>query len=303
MSVFSEEQAAYEALDLRVRTLLPAMYQDCYEEMQPVSMGTAGLKFGADGKVAWDEIWGSFCNLAMAGGPPHKGSLLEPGTAEAIAAEPEKYRAVVEEICRGIGMVTDLRAEEARPGWVRAACPDADMAGWLARAIVMENVSARCDGAWLELPSGPGYRVEKEIKNVITSVAKTYHYRTEHMWPKQEREIAALFAAMAGERPLVQAGEGGAEARGRLAERIVAATGLAATGHGYRGWLGLECGEVGAAIWMMRALVASNVMARREGTALFVPAGAGEDGHWARVAEVYRIAVARGVMGGAAGPD
>ena len=39
-------------------------------------MRAAGLKYDADGKVAWDEIWGSFCDLAMAGGPPHKGKLL-----------------------------------------------------------------------------------------------------------------------------------------------------------------------------------------------------------------------------------
>jgi len=30
------------------------------------------------------------------------------------------------------------------------------------------------------LPAGPAFRLDKEIKNVITVVAKTHHYWTEH---------------------------------------------------------------------------------------------------------------------------
>src|SRR3569833_3979867 len=94
-------------LEERVKTLLPFVYQERYEQVQPVSMGSAGLKFGADGKVAWNEIWGSFCDLAMAGGPPHKGKLLEPGSEDEIGREPGRYQEVVNEICRGIRMVTE----------------------------------------------------------------------------------------------------------------------------------------------------------------------------------------------------
>ncbi len=35
--------------------------------------------------------------------------------------------------------------------------------------------------------------------------------------------------------------------------------------------IGFNCPDVPTAIWMMRALVVSNVLARREDTALFVP--------------------------------
>ena len=73
------DRRALEALDARLRTLLPEEYRDVYEDVQPISMGSAGLKYDADGQVAWDQMWGSFCDLAMAGGPPHKGTLLEPG--------------------------------------------------------------------------------------------------------------------------------------------------------------------------------------------------------------------------------
>ncbi len=48
-------------------------------------------------------MWGSFCDLAMAGGPPHKGKLLETGSRNYILAEPARY------------------AEEARSAHVSAA--------------------------------------------------------------------------------------------------------------------------------------------------------------------------------------
>lgn len=81
-------------------------------------------------------------------------------------------------------MVTDLRANPSIPGWVGVHCASQTMAEWLVRAVVTENISARCEGSVLDLPAGPVYRVEKEIKNVITAIAKTSHYWLEHMWPK-----------------------------------------------------------------------------------------------------------------------
>ena len=47
---------------------------------------------------------------------------------------------------------------------------------------------------------------------------------------------------------------------------------------------GLECPSVRAAVWMMRALVASNVLSRREGTVLFVPINPVRDPDGERVA-------------------
>jgi hypothetical protein len=37
------------------------------------------------------------------------------------------------------------------------------------------------------------------------------------------------------------------------------------------GWVSVPCASVETAVWMMRALVASNVLARREETTLLVP--------------------------------
>jgi hypothetical protein len=148
-----DDRAALETLERRLTTLLPEEYQGAVDTVQPVSMGSADLKYDMDGNVAWNEIWASFCDLAMAGGPPHKGKLLEPASRGEIAAQPERYDRVTQEICRGVMMAAELTAEVSPvPGWIRVECFGEGMAGWLLRAIVMENVAARQDGAALHLP-------------------------------------------------------------------------------------------------------------------------------------------------------
>ncbi|MBL8216873.1 MAG: hypothetical protein JNK87_39500 [Bryobacterales bacterium] len=304
----TEEQRALRALEEKLRAILPPEYAS-YEDVQPVSMGTAGLKYDAEGKVAWDEIWGSFCDLAMAGGPPHKGKLLEPATAAEVAAEPVKYRGVVEEICRGIRMVSyDVAVEGSDDaGWVRVMCPNKLMAGWIGRAIVMENVSARVRGEVVEVPAGPGFRLPKEIKNVVTVIAKTCHYYDGHMSFEQQKKMGMIFAEMEAARPLLQpvhVGDGVdvgvvAEWKARVGERL-GLMGLGVGGAEYVGWFGIEVGSVKKAIWMMRALVVGNVMARREETVLYVPVNPGMDAKGevvcAAVSEVKRLAAARGVI-------
>jgi hypothetical protein len=295
-----------DVLDARLKTLLPEEYQDTYEKMQPTPMGSAGLKYDADGQVAWDQIWGSFCDLAMAGGPPHKGRLLGPGTQAEIDQDFDRYDEAAEEICRGIRMVTGLRAYVAPdPGWVCVTCHGDAMAGWLVRAIVMENVAARRRGAILELPVAPHFRLEKEIKNVITVIAKTCHYWLGHIPEDQQRTIADLFTTMARESPLVEPDPPSAEsAQSRdLASRIGASiqqsTGLRESAQRSAGWLGLDCPTVRFAVWMMRALVATNVLSRREQTVLFVPVNPATDPLGTIVAgaveRMYRCASARGV--------
>ncbi|HEY0875377.1 MAG TPA: hypothetical protein VGD94_18015, partial [Vicinamibacterales bacterium] len=74
MPVLEEDLRIFEELERRLKTLLPEEYRERYDDVQPVSMGTAGVRYGADGKIAWDQMWGSFCDLALAGGPPHKGT-------------------------------------------------------------------------------------------------------------------------------------------------------------------------------------------------------------------------------------
>jgi sirohydrochlorin cobaltochelatase len=237
-------QVALDRLDARLRILLPEQYQETYDTLQPVPMRSAGLKLDAAGQVAWDEIWQSFCDLAMAGGPPHKGKWLAPGTAAEIAVSPEQHDTVAAEICRGIWMAADLPAQADRSGWIRVHCHSATMAGWLLRAIVMENVAARASGVMLYLPAAPHFRLEKEIKNVVTVIAKTAHYWMGHVSRSQKALIADLFLAMSAESPLIEP---------------------------RAGWRGVDCPSVPDAVWMTRALVAFNILARREDLTLFVP--------------------------------
>ena len=308
VSLSDDDRQAFETAQARLRAILPEDYQDTYDDIQPVSMGSAGLKFAADGQVAWNEMWATFCDLAMAGGPPHKGALLEAAPRAAVEAAPERYDEVVEEICRGVTMVTDLGAYPAPiPGWIHVDCFSEGMAGWLLRAIVMENVSARTEGLTLALPAGPDYRLEKEIKNVVTVIAKTCHYWTGHMWLPQRRKIAALLAAMAAESPVLAPAlstdgdpDGHDRAFAALADAVRRDTGLSTSPHRYVGWLGVECAGVPAAVWMMRLLVAGNVLTRREGTVLFVPVNPAADPEGTAIAQalarVHRFAAANGVL-------
>ena len=297
------DRMALEELDARLKTILPEEYQDSYEGMEPVPMRSAGLKYDSDGKVAWNEIWGSFCDLAMAGGPPHKGVLLEAGRSADIDAEPDRYAGVAEEICRGVMMTTLLDTNVSPvPGWVRISCLSDAMTGWLLRAIVMENVAARAEGMALDLPAAPHFRLEKEIKNVITVIAKTSHYWLEHMPRGQQRGIASLFARLAKESPLVvpsTTGDGQEADAAALSAAIHRDTGLQTCAQSYTGWLGVDCPSVRRAIWMMRALVAGNVLSRREGTTLFVPVNHGMDPGGVRVARAvaraHRLAAARNI--------
>ncbi len=299
MSATPDSSAEYILLASRLRTLLPEEYRDSYEDVQPVSMGSAGLVFAADGRVAWDEIWGSFCDLAMAGGPPHRGTLLEPATEAEIDLEPGRYRQVTAELCRGIELVTGLAAEPSdTPGWIDVDCPSTGMAGWLLRAITMENISAHAERMVLHLPAGPGFRLEKEIKNVITSIAKTCHYWLGHTSVAQHRAIADLFRTMELESPLIQPpfaarnpGTSTSEdLRKTIAANIQAQTGSQTPGRAYGGWLGIDLLSARAAVWTMRIMVASNVLCRREGNLIYVPVNPATDPTGDRIVSAYKRA-------------
>ena len=271
-----------KALDAKINALLPSQYHYCYDDVKPVSMGSAGLKYGPDGRVAWDEIWSSFCDLALAGGPPHRGTLLEPVAAEDALGEPEKYQQVVEEIGRGLWLVTSLPVLPlVMPGWVGLRCDDEAMAAWLVRAIVVENVITRHEQTMLFLPAGPHFRLEKEIKNVVTVVAKTCHYWTGHMPADQQASIAAMVNGSAGNTKLlepaspseVRAAPSEYEAVVEAIERgVQQATALQPVPSRYPGWVGVECPDLAMAVWLMRAVIVDNILVRREENVLYIPA-------------------------------
>jgi hypothetical protein len=162
-------------------TMLPPRYQGD-KKVSAAPMGTAPMRYRENGQVAWDEMWVGFCDLALAGGPPHRDTLLEPVPPDEVRANMAAYERVLAEIERGLRLITGLpvlRGE--RPGWIGLRCESEEMALWLLRAIIVENVCVRREGSILFLPVGPDFRMEQEIKNVITVVAKTHHYWMEHI--------------------------------------------------------------------------------------------------------------------------
>jgi hypothetical protein len=298
MSITLENVVALEALEARLRAILPEQYRNSHEDVVPVSMGSAGLKYDADGRVAWNQIWGSFCDLAMAGGPPHRGTLLQAATAEAVSGNPEGQRRVVEEIQRGISLVTRLPVLPAAGSWVGVQCRSVGMAGWLVRAIVMENVQARHDAEILFLPAGPDFRLAREIKNVITAMAKTCHYWSDHMSAEQHGSIDAMILNGSIDSELLEPASpvhvdtdpnGYRRIVDEITREITARTGRVCFANRYLGWIGIDCPSVRTAIWLMRAMTVENILARRENTVLFLPAHPrfASDGRMTRLIETF----------------
>ncbi|HYB70897.1 MAG TPA: CbiX/SirB N-terminal domain-containing protein [Candidatus Bathyarchaeia archaeon] len=167
--------------EARLAKLLPARYWDSARVVSSAPMGAAPLQRDDDGQVAWDQMWQGFCELALAGGPPHRGTLLEAVSSDDARADPERYAAARAELARGLTMVTGLPVVlEGPPGWIGLRCDNEEMAIWLMRAIIVENIMVRREGTVLCVPIGCRFTLEGEIKNVVTAVAKTYHYWKEH---------------------------------------------------------------------------------------------------------------------------
>lgn len=167
-----------------LRAVLPPRYhagQRANARVSAAPMGAAPLRYTDDGRIAWDQMWTDFCDLALAGGPKHRDTLLEPAAPEDVCAAPEAYERVVSEIERGLRLVTALpTVRSAYPGWVGLHCEDEAMARWMLRVIAEENVSVRRAGTVLFLPATPLFRLEQEVKSVVTVVAKAHHYWQEH---------------------------------------------------------------------------------------------------------------------------
>lgn len=167
----------HEEFMRRINALLPVAYRGRADEIQTDSMGSASVQLAPDGKVPWDKIWTSFCDLGIAGGPPHRGRLLEPVDRIDIDSDRDAYHMVVAEICRGISLVSGLETVKCESlGWVGVVCENESMAAWMLRAIIAENVIARRERNVVYVPAGPQFTIYKEIKNVIVTIAKTTHF-------------------------------------------------------------------------------------------------------------------------------
>jgi hypothetical protein len=149
-------------------------------------MSSAPFVYRPDGSPDWSSMWTSFCDLALFGGPPHRG---EPDaikvTPDITAAAAEPSFDAIAEIRRGIWETAGLETEPAELGWLAVTCDSSRMAAWLCAAIILENVEARCDGERLLVPAAHSYTLKDEVKSVITVVAKANHYWKTHIRQEQ----------------------------------------------------------------------------------------------------------------------
>ena len=148
-------------------------------------MGAAPFLWTADGRPDWGGMWTTFCELALYGGPPHRGpdSALRASAPGASASD----AAMLAEMRRGIWETTGLYAEPTGPGWLAITCETPTMAAWMCAAIILENVDARVEDDRLLVPAGPAYTLADQVKSIITVVAKTHHYWTAHVAGAGER--------------------------------------------------------------------------------------------------------------------
>ncbi len=144
-------------------------------------MAAAEMQYDDDGRPAWGEMWQTFCTLAVAGGPPHRAAEDQLEGTKPDGENYTQYFAIREEIIRGIAATTGLAATRCNIlSWVEVHCDSEDMAAWMVQAIQAENVAADQWGKRCLVPVGPNFRVDQEIKSVITAVAKVYHYWATH---------------------------------------------------------------------------------------------------------------------------
>jgi len=287
---FKEDELS--KLEARINALLPPRYVGCFEDVSPASMGSAALRYDSQGKVVWGEIWTTFCHLALAGGPPHRGRFLEAVPKEEATSDPQQYQEVVTELKRALRLCVDLPILDETPvGWIALQCESAAIAAWLVRAIIAENVMARNEDTVLLVPAGPSFRVEKEIKNVVVAVAKTCHYMFDHLEPEQMPvgEAPKLIRPPLPQEISSQP-DRHQDAAAKLQQSIQQATGMITRVGDLPGWVGCDCGDEESAVWLLRAVATHDILVRREEAVLYVPVDLSNTGANERVAKAVGMA-------------
>jgi sirohydrochlorin cobaltochelatase len=143
-------------------------------------MSAAPFVYRDDGRPDWSAMWQGFCELALYGGPPHRGAD-NPVEAEQTDADAMTMNDAIMEIRRGIYETTGLFAEPSPPNWMAVTCQSKRMAAWMCAAIILENVDARCEDEILYVPASPDFDLKNQVKSVITVVAKVNHYWQAHI--------------------------------------------------------------------------------------------------------------------------
>ena len=152
-------------------------------------MSPAPFVYREDGRPDWATMWGSFCELALYGGPPHRGED-DPVEAPTTDDGTMMVTDLITEMRRGIMETTGLYSEPAPPSWLAVTCHSKRMAAWMAAAIILENVDAKCEDEILYVPAGSDFELKNQVKSVITVVAKVNHYWQAHIADQEMRQAS-----------------------------------------------------------------------------------------------------------------
>lgn len=186
---------ARDGIDRRFSPIVPIRPSPAVSRTPAPAMGPAPFVYDPTGRPHWVGMWESFCELALFGGPPHRGPDSALRVNESTPRRGRPRRGVfdaVAEIRRGIEETTGLPTAPAEPGWLAVTCESTRMAAWLCATIILENVDARADGTTLLIPASEAYRLEDEVKSVITVVAKTHHYWLAHAGAERGGDTCTL---------------------------------------------------------------------------------------------------------------
>lgn len=138
-----------------------------------IPMSSAPFVYDEQGNIAWDKMWDAFCVLAKEGGPPHRGILLEHKKQNDITSL--QYKNACQEILRAYKLLVPYSTEITPDSWVKVSLYTSNMAKWFAEIINSENVKCNQEGRNIYLPVNDDFTTN-EIKNVVTVIAKAFHY-------------------------------------------------------------------------------------------------------------------------------
>ena len=105
---------AFDRLNRRLQTILPQEYQDLDESLQPVSMGSAGLKYDMRRPGRMGSRSGEPSATSPWPADRRTRARCSSRRERGLDAAPDRYAEVAEEICRGIRMVDGPRARTSR---------------------------------------------------------------------------------------------------------------------------------------------------------------------------------------------
>ena len=122
------------------------------------------------------------------------------------------------------------------------------------------------------------------------ALAKAYHYWDGHLTAAQQ-SLAGDGVWEAATPAEAAASPSEYEAAVGEVENSLLQAGLPTSPRRYVGWVGVETGREEDAVWLLRAILVEQVLARREGTVLYLPVGATPNSDQAaRVALAFRRA-------------